>query len=95
MTLTDLLPELHGLDRTDKLKAMQFLTTELITADVPPAQTQGTSRTLALLAQWSAEDATTDPDEIAARQQEGDDLLRSLQGAKIALRSVQLPGEAA
>jgi hypothetical protein len=95
MTLTELLPELHGLDRTEKLKAMQFLTAELIVDESPAATTQGTSRTLALLSEWAAEDATTDTDEIAVRQQEGDDLLNSLRLSKLALRRVELPDEEA
>jgi hypothetical protein len=95
MTLTELLPELHGLDRTEKLKAMQFLTAELTMGQSPAATSQGTSRTLALLAEWAEEDATTDTAEIAARQQEGDDLLNSLRSSRLALHRVELPNEEA
>jgi hypothetical protein len=95
MTLTELLPELHGLDRTEKLKAMQFLTAELIVDQSPAPTTQATSRTLALLAEWASEDATTDTAEIAVRQQDGDDLLNSLRTSKLALHGVELPDEEA
>lgn len=40
--------------------------------------------TLALFAQWEAEDATDDPEEIAARNREWEELKRGLNEARIA-----------
>jgi len=45
-----------------------------------PSPVRGTpdTATLALLAQWDAEDATTDPDEIARRQRDVDELKQAM-----------------
>lgn len=50
----------------------------------------GGDPTLALFAQWDAEDATDDPAEIARRQADGDALLAALRAAPLSLRSVDL-----
>ena len=49
--------------------------------------------TLALFAQWAEEDRTDDPEEIARRQKEGDELLASLQANRLSLRRVDVSGE--
>jgi hypothetical protein len=49
--------------------------------------------TLALFAQWAEEDKTDDPEEIARRQREGDELLANLQANRLSLRRVDVSGE--
>ena len=49
--------------------------------------------TLALFAQWAEEDKTDDPEDIARRQNEGDELLASLQENRLSLRRVDISGE--
>ena len=62
-----------------------------MTADAPitenPAMplTAQTDPTLALFAQWAIEDATDDPEEIARRQKEGDELMAALQANRFSL----------
>lgn len=48
-----------------------------------PAQTDPT---LALFAQWAIEDTIDDPEEIAKRQREGDELLAALQANHLSFR---------
>lgn len=51
------------------------------------------SPTAALFAQWAEEDKTDDPEEIARRQKEGDELLANLQANWLSLRRVDVSGE--
>ncbi len=51
------------------------------------------SPTAALFAQWAIEDATDDPEEIARRQKEGDELLENLQKYPFSLRRADVSGE--
>lgn len=62
-------------------------------AGPPPAAGPALSPTAALFAEWAAEDATDDPDEIARRQQEGDALLSALRENPLSFRRVAV-GEA-
>jgi hypothetical protein len=55
--------------------------------------TTQTDPTLALFAQWAEEDKTDDPEEIARRQREGDELLAALQNNRLSLRRVDVSGE--
>jgi hypothetical protein len=49
--------------------------------------------TLALFAQWAEEDRTDDPEEIARRQRDGDELLAALQANPLSFRVPVLPDE--
>lgn len=49
--------------------------------------------TLALFAQWAEEDKTDDPEEIARRQKEGDELLASLQANRLSLHRIDVSGK--
>ena len=49
--------------------------------------------TAALFAQWTEEDRTDDPEEIARRQREGDGLLARLQENRLSLHCVNVCGE--
>lgn len=51
------------------------------------------SPTAALFAQWAEEDKTDDPEEIARRQQEGDELLARLQENRLSLHRIDVSGE--
>ena len=48
--------------------------------------------TLALFAQWAEEDKTDDPEEIARRQKEGDELLARLQENRLSLHRIDVSG---
>ena len=48
------------------------------------------SPTRLLFAQWAVEDATDDPEEIARRQREGDELLTALRENPLSLRRVDV-----
>ena len=52
---------------------------QLIEEGLPKAD----DATLALLRKWREEDATDDPEEIARRQQEGEEFMRSLARSRI------------
>ncbi len=69
-------------------------------AEEKPLPSQGTapatpslSPTAALFAEWAEEDKTDDPEEIARRQKEGDELLASLQENRLSLRRVDVSGK--
>ena len=72
----------HGVSPAEY--AVQILSTHL----GPEAVIESTpeiSRTLALFSAWSEEDATNDQEELARRQQEGDELLSALDSTPIQL----------
>jgi len=48
--------------------------------------------TLVLFAQWAEEDKTGDPEELARRQQEGDELLENLRKYPVSFRRVDVSG---
>ena len=50
------------------------------------------SPTAALFAQWAEEDKTDDPEEIARRQREGDELLANLQKNRLSLHRIDVSG---
>ena len=50
-----------------------------------PADINQEDPTLALFAQWAAEDPVMGPEDAAARQREGDELMVSLQGSRFTL----------
>lgn len=54
------------------------------TPDASP-NTASVSPTMALFAAWAAEDRTDDPDEIACRQREGDELMGALRENRMKL----------
>ena len=59
----------------------------------PTSTTSPLSPTAALFAQWAEEDKTDDPEEIARRQKEGNDLLANLQANRLSLHRVDVSGE--
>ncbi len=63
------------------------------TADSSAPLTAQTDPTLALFAKWAEEDKTDDPEEIAQRQREGDELLAALQANHLCFRSPALSDE--
>ena len=60
--------------------------------DAAPA-VQTLSPTAALFAQWAEEDRTDDPEEIARRQRDGDELLAALQANHLSFRIPVLSDE--
>ena len=57
----------------------------------PVDQPRPLSATAALFASWEAEDTTDDPEELARRQRDGDELLAALNESPLSLRWVELP----
>jgi hypothetical protein len=57
----------------------------LLAEHLPPLQPG--AATLALFARWEAEDATDDPQEIAARTREWEELKANLEAGRISLRT--------
>ncbi len=51
------------------------------------------SPTAALFAQWAEEDKTDDPEEIARRIRDGDELLADLQKNRLSLHRIDVSGE--
>ncbi len=64
-----------GLPLADYLLWVAERAQTLPEGEPPPTSGQTLSPTARLFAQWAAEDATDDPEEITRRQQEGDALL--------------------
>ncbi len=63
------------------------MTEEAPAPESRPAQsTASLTPTAALFAQWAEEDKTDDPEEIARRQKEGDELLSALQANHFSFR---------
>jgi len=54
----------------------------------PPVQIPPDQATLDLLAQWDAEDATSDPLEIARRQQQWEEFRKSMNENSLSVRPV-------
>jgi hypothetical protein len=55
---------------------------QVLTAHLPPAEPK--DRTLELFAQWEAEDATDDPEEIARRNREWEEFKASMNATRAA-----------
>ena len=91
MTLTlDLPPDLEDALAEDARR--QGMTPEKVALDslrrlyappLTPAITKREDPTLAIFAQWAAEDPITGPEDAAARQREGDELMASLQANRM------------
>jgi hypothetical protein len=86
MTLViDLTPEeearLHAAARSLGVDPVECAR-RVLSEHLPPAQ-PGVA-TLALFATWEAEDATDDPEELAARQREWDELKASMNASRAA-----------
>ena len=80
-------------------KQTQESTANTAEPPVQPALTRGRGQieddpTLALFDAWELEDATDDPEELARRQQEGDELLANLAKNRLTFREVVLDDEA-
>ncbi len=61
-------------------------------AETSPPAAPPLSPTAALFAQWAEEDKTDDPEELARRQQEGDELLENLRKYPVSFRRVDVSG---
>lgn len=78
MTLT-LSPELEARLQAEAARrgvSPDQLAQSLIAEHLPKAESGGSLA--ALFAEWAAEDATDDPEELARRQEEGEEFMRSL-----------------
>jgi len=65
---------------------------QTVASSAPP--TAQTDPTLALFAKWAEEDQTDDPEEIARRTRDGDELLAALQANHLSFRIPVLSDEA-
>jgi len=68
----------HGVDPVEYARR---LIEERLAADLP---SHPDTATLELLARWEAQNATTDPGELASRQREGEEFMRNLARNRLA-----------
>ena len=69
----------------DNLRRSYVTPTHEATAAIPATAERLISPMVALFAQWAAEDPVTGPEDAAARQREGDELMAALQANRMNL----------
>jgi hypothetical protein len=87
--ILDISPDLETRLREKAARRGQVLSDYLLSlaeADSPPLPDASADPAPALFAQWAAEDATDDPEELAWRNREGDELMASLRENRMNLQ---------